>query len=171
MSGMVGVEVLLPYFTERWRVRPGFDEVVLGLLKQLSPYEQGVDVTAYLNEMSPVRYLAVQLDEASHGHTIGIGTLRPYLKQGFGEIHDLVVAPSSRHLAVGSQLLKRIREMARSLDLQYLKAAVKDKPSREAAHQLFLRHGFVELGRTEVSGERAIIYQLSLRAPKQPGLH
>lgn len=171
MSGMVGVEVVLPNFAEPWREKAGFGEAVSELLGKLTPYQEGVSVRDYLNNPLPVRYLAVQLDVSRHGHTIGIGTLWPHMKQGFGEVHDLVVDPKSHHLAIGSQIMKRIIAMAQALDLQHLKAAVKVKPGREAAHRLFLRHGFVELGRTEVSGERAIVYQLSLRAPKQPGLH
>lgn len=170
MSKRFGIEVVLPglnSFSESWRTETpsqdagsDFNTVLAGLLKELSPYRSGVDVSRYLGEMKPVRYLVVDLDAEHHGHVVGVGTLLPSLKQRRGEIHDVVVAPTYRHSALGRQLLEQMIGMAKTLDLQEVVAVVKTSPERTAAHALFHRLGFRPAAVQPAEG--AICYQLPI---------
>lgn len=164
MSGKFGIEVVLPGFgsfssvREAWRADPDtsmkaeFEAVVAELLSELSPYRDGVDVSSYLAAQKPVRYLVVDLSANHRGHIVGVGTLLPSLKQHRGEIHDVVVALRYRHSSLGTELVKKMIEMAKNLDLTTVEARVRESPKRAAAHRFFRRLGFQPAGIQEADG-------------------
>ena len=139
-AGLADADRLVPLerrcFTDPWSAL-GFGELLVGPFGFGLVAEQGRTVTGYLI-----------------GRAIS----------GEGEILNLAVAPESRRLGVGSQLLEAalgllVTRGAREVFLEV-------RATNTAAQQLYLRRGFLELGRRSayyrLPVEDAIVLRLDL---------
>jgi putative acetyltransferase len=74
---------------------------------------------------------------------IGIGALK-LLSAAHGEVKSMHAEQSQRRKGVGRAILRRIIARAREMRLSRLSLETGSRPYFNPAHELYLRHGFVE---------------------------
>ena len=81
-----------------------------------------------------IRFFIAWLD----GHVAGCGALA--LRAGYGEIKSMFVDPETRRAGIARRLMDRLESEARALGLPLLRLETGNL--LDAAHALYLRHGF-----------------------------
>lgn len=85
-----------------------------------------------------IRFFVAAVD----GRPVGCGALA--LKDGYGEVKSMFVAPAARGSGAGAALLERIEAEARAASLPLLRLETGD--ALHAAHRLYARAGFAPRG-------------------------
>lgn len=142
--GNIGIEFMLP--NEAWRMKIEGAPALIKLLGQLSPYKdvhQGIDLNR-LADQSTCFLLASDLEHTHRGHTVGVARLEVHRFDGvrYGQVHDVVVATTHQRQGIGRALAKKALEVASELNLPYVEASIKPKPTRDTAGKMFQSLGF-----------------------------
>lgn len=87
--------------------------------------------------------LFVARDEA--GKAAGMGSLKDH-GEGFGEVKRMYTLPEMRGKRLGSLLLQRIEDEARSKSINHLALETGEAPGFEQAWRLYERNGFTKRG-------------------------
>lgn len=170
--GNIGIEFMLP--NEAWRMKLEGAPALMKLLGQLSPYEdvvhQGIDLNR-LADQSTCFLLASDLEHNHRGHTVGVARLEVHRSDGvrYGQVHDVVVATTHQRQGIGRALAKKAIEVASKLNLPYVEASIKPKPTRDTAGKMFQSLGFKLIATADpaVPGS-ANRYRFEFAKPKQP---
>jgi len=85
-----------------------------------------------------IRFFAARIG----GTIVGTGALA--LRDGYGEVKSMFVYDTARGRGVADALLRRIEDEARALSLPCLRLETGNL--LEAAHRLYVRHGFTQRG-------------------------
>ncbi|MEQ3625551.1 MAG: GNAT family N-acetyltransferase [Celeribacter sp.] len=108
------------------------------LMQQMFPAESNHYLSVEALAGPDVRFFVVERD----GQPLGCAALA--LRDGYGEVKSLFVAPEARGSGTGGLLMRALEEAARTARLPLIRLETGD--TLDAARRLYARHGFVERG-------------------------
>ena len=108
------------------------------LMQQMFPAESNHYLSVEALAAPDVRFFLVERD----GAALGCAALA--LREGYGEVKSMFVAPQARGSGTGRLLMLALEDAARAAGLPLMRLETGD--TLHAAHRLYARHGFVTRG-------------------------
>ncbi len=108
------------------------------LMRSMYPPEQNHFLSLDALTASDIRFFAATEGEA----TLGTGAIA--LRDGYAEVKSMFTAPAARGLGVADAILRRLIQAAVGEGRPLLR--LETGPGLDAAHRLYVRHGFVPCG-------------------------